>query len=286
MRTSTAGIGANSCKQNEVRGVSVRAQGAPWRQAVEGERVAAARASADSPKPADSASAGATNCCAVSEMRAGGAGAAHSFSRKVLGVSRLRGWKRRAAGQKAGGKRNESTGNARVATLIRWGKFNLVGAIGILVQFAALFFLKGVLHLNYLAATALAVEIAVVHNFVWHERYTWAERAPSPSGAKALGSKKGFIAALKRCATQNLRAVQDLTNIRDSGAVQSLCWLRFRRFLRFNLTAGAVSILGNLGMMRFMVGVGHMNYLVANGIAIAVCSLVNFVVCDDWVFGE
>lgn len=30
--------------------------------------------------------------------------------------------------------------------------------------------------LHYLAATALAVEAAVLHNFVWHERWTWADR--------------------------------------------------------------------------------------------------------------
>jgi putative flippase GtrA len=58
------------------------------------------------------------------------------------------------------------------------------------------------------------------------------------------------------------------------------------RFLRFNLTTGLVSIGGNLGMMRVMVGRVHLHYLAANGIAIVVCSLVNFVVSDGWVFGE
>ena len=56
-------------------------------------------------------------------------------------------------------------------------KFNVVGAIGIVVQMAALAALRGGLHLHYLAATALAVEIAVLHNFVWHERWTWSDRA-------------------------------------------------------------------------------------------------------------
>src|SRR5436190_21825889 len=30
--------------------------------------------------------------------------------------------------------------------------------------------------LPYLLATALAVEGAILHNFVWHERWTWADR--------------------------------------------------------------------------------------------------------------
>ena len=58
----------------------------------------------------------------------------------------------------------------------RWMKFNLVGAIGIGVQLAALALFSRGLHLQYLLATALAVECAVLHNFGWHERFTWADR--------------------------------------------------------------------------------------------------------------
>ncbi len=130
------------------------------------------------------------------------------------------------------------------STLARWCKFNFVGGIGIGVQFAALFLLESVLHFDYLIATAIAVEAAVVHNFVWHEQFTWAERI-QPSWGRSVP-----------------------------------------RFMRFNLTNGAVSILGNLALMKVMVGLGHMNYLVANGIAIALCSLANFLVSEEWVFGE
>jgi putative flippase GtrA len=55
----------------------------------------------------------------------------------------------------------------------RWLKFNLVGALGIGVQLVALALLSSVLHVPYLIATCVAVELAVLHNFVWHERYTW-----------------------------------------------------------------------------------------------------------------
>jgi putative flippase GtrA len=167
--------------------------------------------------------------------------------------------------------------------LARWVKFNFVGGIGIGVQFAALFLLKSVLHFHYLIATVIAVEAAVVHNFVWHERFTWADRTRSDrigadritpawsvrqtSGAEAQNSLSAVNAALKRCATQE--------PLRSS----------FRRLLRFNLANGAVSILGNVALMRVMVGGGHMNYLAANGIAIALCSVANFVVSDVWVYG-
>jgi putative flippase GtrA len=126
---------------------------------------------------------------------------------------------------------------------LRWLKFNLVGGFGIVVQLAALLGLKSGLHLGYLPATALAVEAAVIHNFFWHERYTWADRV-RPSWRSSP-----------------------------------------QRLLRFNLTTGAVSIAGNLALMKAM-GTAHMHYLAANGVAIALCSLLNFVVSEQWVFSR
>jgi putative flippase GtrA len=128
------------------------------------------------------------------------------------------------------------------ATALRWLKFNAVGALGIVVQLGVLFVLKSGLHVGYLLATTLAVEAAVVHNFLWHERYTWADRV-QPSWKKSLP-----------------------------------------KLLRFNLTTGGISIAGNLAMMKFLVGLGHLNYLAANGVAIALCSLANFAVSEEWVF--
>jgi putative flippase GtrA len=59
---------------------------------------------------------------------------------------------------------------------VRWMKFSLVGAIGIGVQLGTLAFLTTVFRVAYMLATALAVESAVLHNFVWHELFTWADR--------------------------------------------------------------------------------------------------------------
>lgn len=56
---------------------------------------------------------------------------------------------------------------------IRWVKFNAVGLAGFAVQLGALRFLWLTLGLHYLLATALAVEAAIVHNFAWHQRFTW-----------------------------------------------------------------------------------------------------------------
>jgi putative flippase GtrA len=54
--------------------------------------------------------------------------------------------------------------------------------------------------------------------------------------------------------------------------------------LRFNLATGGVSIAGNLALMKLMVSLGHVHYLIANGIAVALCSLLNFLVSEEWVF--
>jgi putative flippase GtrA len=125
---------------------------------------------------------------------------------------------------------------------LRWLKFNTVGGLGIAVQLVLLLCLKSGFNLNYMLATLVAVEAAIVHNFFWHERYTWADRV-QPSWKKS--------------------------------------WLRF---LRFNFTTGVVSIAGNLAVMKFTVGHFHWNYLLANGIAIATCSIANFLASEHWVF--
>jgi putative flippase GtrA len=63
--------------------------------------------------------------------------------------------------------------------LHRWAKFSAVGATGILVQAIALAVLLRLIGLHYLVATALAVEASVLHNFVWHRRWTWRDREQS-----------------------------------------------------------------------------------------------------------
>lgn len=60
--------------------------------------------------------------------------------------------------------------------LRRWLTFNGVGALGLVVQLGTLALLHQVFEWHYLTATALAVEAAILHNFAWHQRWTWRER--------------------------------------------------------------------------------------------------------------
>ena len=59
---------------------------------------------------------------------------------------------------------------------MRWLKFNAVGLLGMLVQLGSLGFFVHILGLHYLLATILAVETAVLHNFLWHRKWTWVDR--------------------------------------------------------------------------------------------------------------
>jgi putative flippase GtrA len=131
------------------------------------------------------------------------------------------------------------SGESFSRTGIRWLKFNAVGAVGIVVQLLVLTVLNTGFHMHYLIATALAVEITVLHNYMWHERFTWVDR-----------KSKG----------------------------------RFARALKFNVSNGLLSVAGNVAVMRVLAGAMHMQYLLANTIAIAACSVANFLLSDRFVF--
>lgn len=133
-------------------------------------------------------------------------------------------------------------GRHEMQTLYRWTKFNAVGALGFCVQLGALWLFIVALRLSSLVATALAVEMAVVHNFVWHQFLTWKDRS----------SETRYV------------------------------WLK--RLFAFNLTNGAVSLAGNLFFAWLIVGRQRIWLLAANLLAIAVCSLINFVLSDKFIF--
>jgi putative flippase GtrA len=130
---------------------------------------------------------------------------------------------------------------ARRQTFLRWLKFNLVGLIGFAVQLSVLALLVSGLGLHYMPATVLAVESAILHNFLWHERYTWRDR---------VGGQPGWLS----------------------------------RLARFHGANGLISLAGNAAIMALLVGEWGVPYLVANLVAVVVCSLLNFAAGDLLVF--
>jgi putative flippase GtrA len=127
-----------------------------------------------------------------------------------------------------------------VNPFIRWVKFNLVGAMGMAVQLAGLALFSHCMAGHYLYASAAAIELALLHNFIWHLHYTWRDR-------------------------------------RDGAT-------RLRQIVRFHLSNGLVSMLGNLALMRLLVSETRLPLLASNVIAILCCSLANFWLGNSWAF--
>lgn len=125
-------------------------------------------------------------------------------------------------------------------SFVRWGKFNLVGMVGMVVQLGVLALINHVEPGHYMVATAAAIEITLIHNFVWHLHYTWRDR-----------SCRSAIAG---------------------------------SFIRFHLSNGMVSMVGNLALMPVLVTGARIPVLAANAIAIVCCSIVNFLLGDRWAF--
>jgi putative flippase GtrA len=138
----------------------------------------------------------------------------------------------------------------------RWCRFNTVGALGMAVQLGALALLNRFLAGRYLFASAAAVELALLHNFTWHLRYTWRDRGGS---------------------APILRQTQPQARARTQPRI-------LPQLTRFHLSNGLVSMLGNLGLMRLLVRQARLPVLIANAIAILCCSLINFVLSDRWTF--
>ena len=130
----------------------------------------------------------------------------------------------------------------------RAARFVGVGVCGFVVQGLVLHALAAA-GLPYLAATAVAVEAAILHNFLWHERWTWAERVVSPE------------AGLTAC---------------NHG--------RLVRFARFNGATALISIGGNVALMGIFVGRLHLPLLAANLLAVVTLSVLNFLSADHLVF--
>ena len=123
-----------------------------------------------------------------------------------------------------------------------WYRFNLVGAMGMALQLAALELFNRCLAGHYLIASAAAIELTLLHNFLWHMHYTWPGRSDSAT------------------------------------------WLR--KLVRFHLSSGLVSMLGNLALMHLLVHEVRLPLLLSNLVAIVCCSIANFCLGNNWAFAE
>ena len=108
----------------------------------------------------------------------------------------------------------------------RWLAFNSVGFLGVAVQLAILTALASGLGWNYLLSTVLAVEAAILHNFVWHERWTWVDQT--------IGNDAGRFGRLRRFHVAN-GAISLVGNL-------LLMWLFVGMFRISNIVANLCAI--------------------------------------------
>ena len=133
---------------------------------------------------------------------------------------------------------------------LRFAKFGLVGASGMLVNMAVLYLAQEYLfshvestHERLQISLALAILIATLSNFIWNRLWTWADRhvvaEPAP--------------------------MSELVRLFGKYALAS--WLGSA--LQYGLTLWLAH---------------YMHYLVANVVAIVIASVSNFIANDRWTF--
>ena len=123
-------------------------------------------------------------------------------------------------------------------------RFWVAGLGGFAVQIATMAALTHLLGVHYVTATIIAVEAAILVNFVSHERWTWKARLREFGGASGVRG----------------------------------------RLLRFNALTALTSIAGSVVVTTFLVETASMVPIVANSISVIVLGALNFVGSDRFVF--
>ena len=76
-----------------------------------------------------------------------------------------------------------------VSAAYRWGRFNLVGLGGFILQVSTLSLLTRHFGWHPMLATAVGLQVAVLHNFAGHSRWTWPDRPAV--GLREIASRFG-----------------------------------------------------------------------------------------------
>lgn len=125
-------------------------------------------------------------------------------------------------------------------------KFSVAGAGGLVIQMAALAVFTQ-LGIHYIPSAILAIELAILANFVGHEWYTWKDR----SAASAAGQVPSA---------------------------------RLVRLLRYNALTGVTSIVGGVLVTAVLVERMSMSPIAASLVSIAALGVVNFAGANALVF--
>jgi putative flippase GtrA len=156
----------------------------------------------------------------------------------------------------------------------RFGRFSAVGLMGAAIQLLLLYFATKEFGLPSVAAMPVAAEIALLHNFIWHERFTWRDRGVSTDWSENA-TRRGGESGIRVSARS--RAVHGGPRATSPGEIAARLW-------RFHIASGLISLGGNTVAMYFLVQRLQVPAMPAAIAAMILCSVVNFLATDRWVY--
>ena len=111
-------------------------------------------------------------------------------------------------------------------TILRWGKFNLVGAMGMGLQLTLLALFNRWTAGHYLYASAAAIELTLLHNFMWHLHYTWRDRRDGATPLRQFARfhlSNGLVSMLGNLALMRLLVHEVRLPLLVSNVIAILC---------------------------------------------------------------
>ena len=133
-----------------------------------------------------------------------------------------------------------------IPLLFRGTRYMVVSWVGMLVNTACLYLFKGVLGIPIIPASMMAIEIAIIHNFVWYRNWAWGDRREQQRERLPF----------------------------------------FRQLLLYNVATGLVDLIVNVSILWLLYRVFGVYYLIANIIGMILGPFIKFWLNEKIIFKE
>jgi len=104
----------------------------------------------------------------------------------------------------------------------------VVSWVGMGVNTACLYLFKGVWRIPIIPASLMAIEISIIHNFVWYRYWAWGDRVEA-------GSRPAFL--------RQLVLYNAATGLVDLSVNVSILWLLYKVFGVYYLIANIIGMI-------------------------------------------
>jgi len=133
-----------------------------------------------------------------------------------------------------------------VPLVFRGTRYLIVSWIGMGVNTALLYLFKGIWHIPIIPASVMAIEVAIIHNFIWYRYWAWGDRAT------VEGVRAPF----------------------------------FQQLVYYNIATGMVDLVVNVSILWLLYKVFGVYYLIANIIGMILGPFIKFWVNEKLIFKE